>query len=130
ARAALRNGDRDGYQAGSVGIELSVQLAQLRNQCQVDATSARRVANRNCLHIGGVWIDEGFDAKMTLVAVKALSKAYFRILERHAEMKAVFQLGNRVVWVTPSGKALVVDLNSGKDELSDEEIDQLFAAKR
>jgi Ca-activated chloride channel family protein len=130
ARAALQKGDRDGYQAGNVGVELSVHLARLRNQCQVEAASSRRIGNRNCLLVGGVWIDEGFDSKAPLVAVKALSKAYFRILERHAEMKPVFQLGNRLVWMTPSGKALVIDLASGKEELSDEEIDLLFAAKK
>ncbi len=61
--------------------------------------------------------------------VKALSAAYFRMLERHAELKEVFALGNRVVWMTPRGAALVIDAD-GSETLSDAEIDKLFAAKK
>ena len=82
------------------------------------------------MDIGGVWIDEGFDPKLPVVTVKAQSDAYFRILERHAEVKDVFQLGNYVVWVTPSGTVLAVDANNGQEKLSDEEIDKLFVAKK
>ena len=85
---------------------------------------------RNCLEINGAWIDEDFDAKMPTVIVKALSAAYFRILERQPHVKDVFKLGNHLVWVTPNGTALVVDTNDGKDKLSDAEIDQLFIAKK
>ena len=42
----------------------------------------------------------------------------------------MFRLGNHLVWVTPSGTALVVDSADGKDELSDKEIDKLFAARK
>ena len=67
---------------------------------------------------------------MPEVVVKAQSDAYFRILERHAEVKPVFQLGNHLLWVTPNGTALVVDASNGKEKLSDEEIDKLFVAKK
>ena len=46
-----------------------------------------------------------------------MSEAYFRILEKHPEVKRVFQLGNHLVWVTPSGKALVIDASHGKEKL-------------
>ncbi len=85
---------------------------------------------RNCIEVGGVWIDEGFDPKMQAVIVKAQSNAYFRILERHGRVKDVFQLGNYLVWVTPSGAALVIDGQNGKEELSDREIDALVLAKK
>ena len=92
--------------------------------------SYRIVQGRNVMEIGGVWIDEGFDPKLSVVTVKAQSDAYFRILERHAEVKDVFLLGNYVIWVTPSGTVLAIDANNGKDKLSDEEIDKLFVAKK
>ena len=82
------------------------------------------------LEIGGVWIDEGYETKMPTVAVKAMSDAYFRILERHPETKEVFQLGNHLLWVTPNGSALVIDTTDGKDKLGDDEIDKLFVAKK
>jgi Ca-activated chloride channel family protein len=78
--------------------------------------------------VGGLWIDEKFHAKLETVAVKAMSKAYFRILERQPSMKDVFRLGNHLVWVTPSNKALVIDLNDGREEMSDADIDRLFQA--
>jgi Ca-activated chloride channel family protein len=117
-------------QAGQLGVDLSVQMNNLRNQSRLEYRALRNVAGRNCLEIGGVWIDEQYDAKMPEVAIKAQSDAYFRILERHAEVKPVFQLGNHLVWVTPCGTALIIDASHGKDKLSDEEIDKLFVAKK
>ena len=60
---------------------------------------------------------------MKTVSVKAQSDAYFRILEKHPEMKDVFRLGNHLVWISPSGTALVIDQNDGKEKLTDAEID-------
>jgi Ca-activated chloride channel family protein len=107
-----------------------VQSNNLKNQCQVARTAVRNVASRNCLEIGGVWIDEGYNAKTKTVIVKAQSNAYFKLLEKHPELKSVYQLGNHLVWVAPSGTALVVDANDGKEELEDKEVDSLFAAAK
>jgi Ca-activated chloride channel family protein len=52
------------------------------------------------------------------------------MLERQPKVKEVFQLGNHLVWVTPSGDNLVIDTEGGKEKLSDEEIDKLFVAKK
>ena len=110
--------------------ELSVESNNLRNQSCLTQTALRNVGGRNCLEVGGVWIDEGFDAKLPTVTVKCLSDAYFRILERHPQVKEVFRMGNHLVWVTPSSAALVIDTNDGKEKLTDEEIDKLFVAKK
>jgi Ca-activated chloride channel family protein len=130
ARDAIAGRRYAEVQAGQLGVDLSVQMNNLRNQSRLEYRALRNVAGRNCLELGGVWIDEKYDAKMPEVAVKAMSDAYFRILERHAEVKPVFQLGNHLVWVTPNGTALIVDASHGKDKLSDEEIDRLFVAKK
>ena len=114
---------------GKLGVDLSVQTNGLRNQSRLEYAAQRNVGGRNCTEIGGVWIDEGFTENTPVVAVKAQSDAYFRILERHAQVKDVFQLGNHLVWLTPSGTALVIDTSDGKDKLGDEEIDKLFVAK-
>ena len=107
-----------------------MQTNNLRYQLRLEQTAQKNACGRNCLELGGVWIDEGFNAKMKCVSVKAQSDAYFRLLEMHPELKEVFRLGNHLVWVTPSGTALVIDTNDGKSELSDKEIDTLFAAKK
>ena len=127
---AFTRGARDEVQAGELGVALSVITNELRSTTRLNASAVRRVAGRNCLEIGGVWIDEQYDPKMPEVTVKAQSDAYFRILERHAEVKPVFQLGNYLVWVTPSGTALIVDSAHGKEKLSDAEIDKLFESGR
>src|SRR5262249_14891242 len=126
AAKAIKGGGLGGVQTGKLGVDLSVQMNNLRNQNRLERTAIRRVANRNCLEIGGIWIDEGYDAKMTIVAVKAQSDAYFRILERQPQVKDVYRLGNHVVWVTPSGTALVIDTHHGKETMTDAEIDKLF----
>jgi Ca-activated chloride channel family protein len=130
AREYLARRQQAEVQGGKLGVDLSVQTNNLRNQSRLELTALRRVAHRNCLEIGGVWIDEGFDAKMPLVTVKAQSDAYFRILQRQPQVKEVFQLGNYLVWVTPSNTALVIDQNDGKEKLTDVEIDQLFVVQK
>jgi Ca-activated chloride channel family protein len=81
------------------------------------------------MECGGVWIDEGFTPKTEAVTIKAQSNAYFKLLQQKPELKDVFRLGNHLVWVAPSGTALVVDMSDGKTEIDDKEIDKLFAAK-
>ena len=58
--------------------------------------------------------------------MKAQSAAYFRLLEKQPGLKEVFRLGNRLVWITPSGTALVVDPSQGEEKLSDAAIAALF----
>ena len=130
AREALASRRQDEVQGGKLGVDLSIDANNLRNQVRLTQTALRQVAGRNCMEIGGVWIDEGFNAKTPVMTVKAMSEAYFRILERHPELKEVFQLGNFLVWLTPSGTALVIDTNDGKETLADGDIDRLFAARK
>ncbi len=126
----LRKQQHAQTQAGKLGVDLSVQTDGLRNQCRMEQTALRQVQGRNVMEVGGVWVDEGFTPKTKAVVVKAQSNAYFRILKKRPEVKDVFRLGNHLVWVTPSGTALVIDSNDGKDELSDKDIDTLFVVKK
>jgi Ca-activated chloride channel family protein len=128
--AALSRRQQDLVQAGKLGVDMSLQMQNLRSQSKLDMTALRNVQGRNVLEFGGVWIDEGYNAKTKMVVVKAMSEAYFRILERHDVVKDVYRLGNHLVWITPSGTALVVDCTDGNEKLSDEEIDKLFVAAK
>jgi Ca-activated chloride channel homolog len=129
-RRLFEQHDRDGTQAGKLGVDLSLQMQNLRGQTRLDQTALRQVNGRNCMELGGVWIDEGFNAKMEAVTIKAQSNAYFKLLEKQPKMKEVFQLGNHLVWVTPNNTALVIDASTGKEELTDAEIEKIFAAKK
>lgn len=130
AREALRQRNVLLLRSDKLGVDLACQMASLKTQCRLQQSALRSVGGRNCLELGGVWIDEGFTDKLPVLTIKAMSDAYFRILERHAIVKDVFQLGNHLVWVTPSGTALVIDTSDGKEKLSDEDIDKLFLAAK
>jgi Ca-activated chloride channel family protein len=104
-------------------------MNELRATDRLATTLSKHAAGRRCVDIGGVWVDEKFAGDAPRVQVKALSAAYFRLLERHAELKEVFALGKRVVWMTPNGTALVIDAD-GAETLSDAEIDKLFMSKK
>jgi Ca-activated chloride channel homolog len=129
ARSFLVNKDQNAVQAGKLGVDLSCQTANLRNQARLDLAALKNVGGRNVMEFGGVWIDEGFDAKMPTLTVKAQSDAYFKLLERHPKIQDVLTLGNHLVWVAPNGTALIIDASTGKETLGDDEIDALFAAK-
>src|SRR5581483_3774662 len=94
--------ERGRTQVGKLGVDLSVQSNQLRYQTNLSQSALRKAAGKDCLEVGGVWIDQDFDDKMPTLAVKAQSDAYFRILERQPKVKEAFQLGNYLVWVTPN----------------------------
>jgi hypothetical protein len=112
--------------SGKLGVDLAVRLSELRNQSQLGRAKVRQAAGRTLLNIRGIWVDDGYDAKLPTIKVKAQSAAYFRILERHSEMREVFRLGNRLVYVTPSQAILVIDPAEGKEQMTDTEIDGMF----
>jgi Ca-activated chloride channel family protein len=130
AKAALAQRKKDEVQSGKLGVDLAVESNNLRNQSRLTPTAVRMVGGRSVLEIGGVWIDDGYHSTMKTLTVKAQSPAYFRLLDRHPEVKDVFRLGNHVLWVTPSRTALVIDTSEGKDEITDTDIAELFAAKK
>jgi Ca-activated chloride channel family protein len=128
AQAAFNLRRLHDVQQGQLGVDFAVTNNALRFQNQVSRTASRNVQNRNVVEVGGVWIDDAFTPKLETVAVKAQSEAYFRILERHPEVKDVYTLGNYVIWITPSGKALIIDANNGAETMEDAAIDRLFVA--
>jgi Ca-activated chloride channel family protein len=130
ARQFYAKGQYRDAQAGQVGVDVAVCANNLRTQDRLTRTANRLVQGRNCLEVGGLWIDEGFTANMKTLVVKAQSDAYFKILEKKPEMKDVFRMGNHLVFVTPSQTALVIDTSDGKDKLTDEEVAALFVAKK
>jgi Ca-activated chloride channel homolog len=128
AQDELRRGAFRNTQEGTLGVNLSLSNTQLRNQSQTTQTATRWLGTRNALEVGGIWIDEAYRADMKSVTVKAQSAAYFRLLERRPELQRVFAIGNHLVWVSPSRTALIVDCETGSEELTDAAIDTLFVA--
>jgi Ca-activated chloride channel family protein len=129
ARAWYGNGQYQQAQTGKVGVDVAICANNLRCQERLSETANRLVQGRNCLELGGLWIDEGYTADMKTVVVKAQSDAYFKILEKNPKMKDVFRLGNHLVFVTPSKTALIIDTSDGKAAMTDDEVTALFTAK-
>jgi Ca-activated chloride channel family protein len=116
-------------QAGKEGVELALVLDALRNEEQLKECKTVQACGKSCREIGGAWVDEAYKPDMKIVRVRAMSDAYFKLLAKHPEMKDVFRLGNRIIWVTPNGSALVIDNEKGSAKITDKEIDALFERK-
>lgn len=112
-------------QAGKEGVDLALMLKTL-SEAKSGECKTCQVAGRTCCDLGGVWIDQDCKPGTKQLVVKAQSEAYFKLLAKHPELKDVFRLGNRLLWVTPSGTALVIDPAHGSEKLTDSEIDALF----
>jgi Ca-activated chloride channel homolog len=113
-------------QAGRLGVDLATASNDLRTQERLTLAANRQVQGRNCVEVGGVWIDDQYTATTKTLTVKAQSDAYFALLARHPDLKEVFLLGNHTVWIAPSGTALVIDAGSGQEKLDEKEIEALF----
>jgi len=129
AQANYEAGRLKQNQEGKGAVDLAIASNNLRSQNRYSQSANQQAYGRSCVEIGGVWIDEQLDKNTKTVAVKAMSPGYFKILEKQPKMKDVFRMGNHLVWIAPSGTALVIDLSNGKEELTDAEIDTLFAKK-
>jgi Ca-activated chloride channel homolog len=129
AKESLAKGDKLATQQGQSGVDLSKQLNDLKSQSQ-QVRNAQRMANRRqVIEYQGVWIDDQLKKDTPTFAIKAMSEAYFKLLERKPEMKEVLQLGQNIVWIAPNGTAIVIDPTAGKETVTDEEIDKLFTKK-
>jgi Ca-activated chloride channel family protein len=113
-------------QRGRLGVDLAQSSNELRTQERLTLTANRQVQGRNCVEIGGVWIDDQYTAKTKTLTVKAQSDAYFALLAKQPDLKEVFLLGNHTVWIAPSGTALIIDANNGQEKLDEKEIEALF----
>lgn len=126
ARQFYGRGDHKNAQSGGIGVDVAVCAQNLKSQERLSQTANRFVNGRNCLEVGGLWIDDGYNSTMKSVVIKAQSNAYFKILENRPEMKEVFKLGNHLVYVLPNGQALLIDSAEGQESLTDEEVTKLF----
>ena len=114
-------------QTGRLGVDLAQASQSLRNQERLTQTANKRILGRNCVEFGGVWVDDQFNDKTKTVTVKAQSAAYFRLLEQQPTLKDVFRVGNHLVWIAPSGTALIIDADAGLETIEDGAIAALFA---
>jgi Ca-activated chloride channel family protein len=94
---------------------LSREESQRRDHAQL-----RQVGERTFLEKDGAWLDTRVRDSVRRVTVKPFSAAYFDLIEKLPELKAVFALGERV---TAGGRRVVVELDAkGSEQLSASEL--------
>ena len=66
------------------------------------------------------------DAVMISVNIELDVPAFVTPGENEAAYNTNGCAGNHVVWMTPSGTALVIDQNNGQEKMDDKDIEALF----
>ena len=115
-----------GLSTGKQAVDVATTLGQMKGATESGAAAVKKIGASVFVDYGGVWVDRAHKPESKVVTIEYLSDAYFRILKLVPQAKSVFALGDRVAWVTPSGKTLVIDAK-GESSLSDETIRALFA---
>ena len=93
ARKALARGDINSVQAGKNAVDFALHNEKLRNQMRLEQTAQRNANGRQVLEIGGVWIDEKFDAKAPQMVVRALKSRLFPHSRTSAQHEGRLQSG-------------------------------------
>ena len=101
--------------AGATGAVAGGRGAR-RDEGESRAATARQVGDRTFLMKEGRWLDARFKDQTRRVSVKPFSAAYFALVEKLPELKAMFALGERV---TVAGRNVTLLLDAqGVDTLS------------
>jgi Ca-activated chloride channel homolog len=108
-------------EAGERAVNLAIALNKLKDAQNRDAVQTVRTKGKShFLAVGQVWVDKEYREGMKVIRVKYLSEGYFDVVAKVPGAKEVLSLGPQIVWKTPSGVALVIDV-AGAEKLSDEE---------
>ena len=117
--------------SGKDAVTASEVLQSLKAQEVADSDEASRITGR-ATALGrafvwqkGVWTDSQWKAGNEPLKVKYLSDAYFKLLEKDADLKEVFALGENILVVLKSGKSILISAE-GKEDLTDAELAGLF----
>lgn len=112
---------------GGNEVARAIELRDLKDADATRDVGIRAVNGRSFAMIAGIWVDEKVTKEMKRRTIEYLGPAYFRLLELYPDLKSTLALGARVVFVTPSGTALVID-SKGEQNLSDDELRSLMKA--
>ncbi len=118
---------------GKSGVDAAAYLKKLKEAEHAGeaqrVTTFKKAAGTRFFLYREMWVDERFESAFAVTTVKFGSEAYFRLIELKPEIVEALKVGTSVVLVTAPGKALVV-AEKGEEKLTDEQIAELFAAKK
>ncbi len=116
--------------SGRRAVDVAQALADLKTTVREGARSerVRVIADKRFHNLDGVWVDDSVVEKAPRVRVKFVGEGYFKLFEKHPELKEILALGDRIVWRSPAGSTVLID-DEGEETLSDAAINQLFQSK-
>jgi Ca-activated chloride channel family protein len=102
---------------GKAGIAIAKKMREMKEEQQApkDSEPVRVAAGRTFIYRSGGWVDsEAVSGVPKQLKVKYLSDAYFALLKARPELKAALALGDRVMVIVGTGKAVVIDPKDGE----------------
>ena len=116
-----------GAESGEDAVEFADALKDMK-QAEGDRTAAddasgiRYVAGRAFRFSAGAWVDLKYKpGKMKLLKVRYLGKAHFWLIQNSALLKKYFALGERLIVVVGSNRAIEIG-PGGQDEVASSEL--------
>lgn len=98
--------------------------ADVGRDAEDEATGIRYLAGRAFSYrADGTWVDMKYRSGMQLLRVRYLGQAYFELLRRSATLKKLLSLGERMIVVVGSNKAIEI-CPDGRDSVSPAELGQ------
>ncbi|MBN2498767.1 MAG: hypothetical protein JXR96_29520, partial [Deltaproteobacteria bacterium] len=86
-----------------------------------EVSGIRYASGRAFKYRGGTWVDLKYRPGMQLLRIKYLGQAYFALARRSALLKRLFGLGDRVIVVIGTDRAIEV-CPDGRDQVPDSEL--------
>ena len=90
----------------------------------------REIGGRWYNRLGTVLVDQDFDEKTTLTAVRFASPAYFEFVRARPDLHKVLAASRTVVVMTGDGQAVLVSDRVGIEDFSEEERQQIGLTER
>jgi len=121
-----RKGTELQQKTGAGAVETAIQIMRLNDAkvSQVAAARIKKTGEKTFYFLSGWWVDEAAKEDAERIEIKYASEAYFALLDKKAELKDYFKLGERLI-IQIDGKVLVIS-DEGKEDLSEEEIKEIL----
>lgn len=99
-------------ESGKEAIEMSKAIHEYKESERTDdriAPTVRQVGKKTFYQVNEVWTDQAYKKDMKATKVKYGSDEYFKLLEKHPDLKKYFSLGERVIVVLEDQTAVIVE---------------------
>ncbi len=119
--------DMSGFSAdsGEGAVAASEAIGALRDADQDESDALTQVVrDKVFFYADGAWVDESFELGMDVLEIRTLSDAYFALLRARPALRSYAALGEDVVIVVGSGKAVHISPAGG--EPTEKEIERFL----